>query len=719
VRERLAEVRADFPAFEIAVVADASPFVRQSISGVWQAVWLGGLLAYGVLLAFLGDLRSPLFLIVALPVSVVSSFALLDVCGISLNLMSLGGLALGIGMLVDNAIICLENIHRLRATGLPAPRAAAAGASEVAMPMLASTLTTCAVFVPLALVPGPMGELFRDQAMAVSVSLGTSLVTALTLLPMLAGRVAPAAPRPPRRPGYAHYHRLLDRALDRPGRVLAATALLVLVSGLALTRVPRELLPPLDTDQVEITLRLPPGTDVIATDRAVAEVEGWLRERPEVTRVFASVGAAVSVDPSERDRRANQGTVRARLTDQAVSHRDDLLTDLLAAFDDRAGWELGVTTDRPELAVLIPAGDATLTCEVRGPDPREAERVAAAILAATDLTVDGHPLRLDAAETEPRYRFELDEEAVSRLGLDEGALLDGIEAETSGLEATRVRRFDREHPVTLRAAEPDPRGATLVAGGHAYPVDAVFTLTQELAPARLVREDQARVATIRWDGPLRGVPEVRTALAAAVTAVDIPPGYTVDLGGSHREMEATLSAIGRAFALSAGLVLLILAAQFESVTLPWLIFAAVPLALVGTAAALLLTGTTVNVISGMGLVVLIGIVVNDAILKVDLFRRLGDAGMPLREAIHVASRRRYRPILMTTATTTLALLPMLVGRGTAFRAPLAVVVIGGLLSATLLTLVVIPVLYQGLARWQPRPRTEPAAAVVSPSEGTP
>jgi len=698
VRERLDEVRADFPAFEIAVVADASPFVRQSISGVWQAVWLGGLLAYGVLLAFLGDLRSPLFLIVALPVSVVTSFALLDLCGISLNLMSLGGLALGIGMLVDNAIICLENVHRLRATGMPAPRAAAEGAREVAMPMLASTLTTCAVFAPLSFVPGTVGELFRDQAVAVGISLGTSLVTALTLLPMLAGRFAPTTPRRARRPLYDRYHRLLDRALDRPGAALAITVGLLVASGLVIPRIPRELFPELDTGQLELSLRLPPGTDVTATDVAVREVETWLDGRPEVLRSFTSVGAAVSVDPSQRDRRANQGTVRVLLDEAAGVDRDRFVSDLLSAFDDRPGWELGLTTDRPELAVLFPAGEATLTCEIRGPDPAVAERLAATVQDRVDLQVDGHPLRLAAAETEPRLRLELDEEAVARLGLDEAELLDGIEAETSGLEATRLRRFDEEHPVRVQVADPDPRHATLVAGDRAVPVDAVFVLTQELAPARLVREDQARVATIRWDGPLRRVPEVRASLDRALAATEIPPGYTVRFGGSHREMAATLTAIGRAFALSAGLVLLILAAQFESVTLPLLIFAAVPLALVGTAAALLLTGTTVNAISGMGFVVLIGIVVNDAILKVDLFRRLAADGMPLREAIHTASRRRYRPILMTTATTALALLPMMFGRGTAFRAPLAVVVIGGLVSATLLTLVVIPILYQWLAR---------------------
>lgn len=719
VRDRLDEVRADFPAFEIAVVADASPFVRQSISGVWQAVWLGGLLAYGVLLAFLGDLRSPLFLIVALPVSVITSFALLDLCGISLNLMSLGGLALGIGMLVDNAIICLENVHRLRATGLPAPRAAAEGAREVAMPMLASTLTTCAVFAPLAFVPGTVGELFRDQAVAVGISLGTSLVTALTLLPMLAGRFAPATPRMARRPLYDRYHRLLDRALDRPGRTLAVTVVLLVVSGLVVPRIPRELFPELDTGQLELALRLPPGTDVTATDVAVRDVESWLEDRPEVARSFTSVGAAVSVDPSHRDRRANQATVRVLLRERNAD-REAFVADLLAAFDDRPGWELGLTTDRPELAVLFPAGEATLTCEIRGPDPAIAEGLAATVRDRADLHVDGHPLRLAAAETEPRLRLELDDEAVARLGLDEAELLDGIEAETSGLEATRLRRFDQEHPVRVRVADPDPRNATLVAGNRAVPVDAVFVLTQELAPARLVREDQARVATIRWDGPLRQVPEVRASLDRALAGTEVPPGYTVHFGGSHREMAATLTAIGRAFALSAGLVLLILAAQFESVTLPLLIFAAVPLALVGTAAALLLTGTTVNAISGMGFVVLIGIVVNDAILKVDLFRRLAEQGMPLREAIHTASRRRYRPILMTTATTALALLPMMFGRGTAFRAPLAVVVIGGLVSATLLTLVVIPVLYQWLARHTGRdvPATHRDAPITPPpSEG--
>ncbi len=699
VHERLAEVATEFPDFDVAVVADASPFVRQSLAGVWQAVWMGSLLAYLVLLAFLRDGRSPLFLILALPISVVTTFSVLDVLGVSLNLMSLGGIALGVGMLVDNAIICLENIHRLRASGVPSLRAAGDGAREVALPILASTLTTCAVFAPLAFVPGAVGELFRDQAIAVGVSLGVSLVVALTLLPMLAGRFSAGTSRAARLPLYDRYHRVLAYALDRPRRTLAVTAAILAYSVLVVASLPRETFPAVATENLEVRLRLPSGTDVAATDAAVAQVEEWLSDQPAVERVFTSVGAADTFDPSERDRQANRGTLRARLRGDAVSGRDALVEAMLVRFAGTPGWQLDVANDRPELAALVPAGDATLTCRVSGPDHATAESLAATIAGHAESRMHdrGHPLRLAAAESEPRFRLRLDQDVARRRAISESEAFAAIQAAASGVEATRIRRFDEENPVVVRQADGTAfEQQTIVTGGRAYAMRDLFDVATELAPARLIREDQARVATIRWDGPLRDVSTVVHALEAGIDEAALPPGYVAEFGGAHTDMRETLGGITRAFLLSAGLVLLILAAQFESVRLPLVIFAAVPLAAVGVSLSLAITGNTLNVISGMGLVILIGIVVNDAILKVDLMRRLVGEGRSVREAVLIASRRRYRPILMTTATTALALAPMLVGRGAELRAPLAITVIGGLTSATLLTLIVVPVLFEGI-----------------------
>ncbi len=701
VLERLGEVKNDFPGFDVAVVADPSPFVRQSMAGVWQSVWWGGLLAFVVLIYFLRDFRSPLLLITALPVSVVGTFAVLDLCGVSLNLMSLGGVALGIGMLVDNGIIVLENIHRLRVEeGMSRTEAAVRGAEEVSLPVLASTLTTCAVFAPLAFVPGAVGALFRDQAISVGASLGVSLLVALSFLPMAAARLEPSARGTERMPFFGVYRTWLDRGLRRPGLALGITAMALAASTLFLFERPREILPPLSTDQVSASLRLPPGTDVTATGEAAVTIETWLRARPEVASTFLSVGEAGALDPTDAGQQSSRAVLRARLHHGASGKRERLLAELRAAFPNHDGRELTVMSDRSELSALVPAGLSTLSMEILGPDPDAAERFARDIAerASARLKRGGEELSIAATELEPRYVLTPLEDRWWRLGLTESDITAALRSRTSGLETTRIRRFQEEFPVVIRpAGVEDPGAGTLLVDGRSLPVRELFSVATVLSPARLLREGQARVASLRWDGPMRNVDTVREALDAARAEAAVPANYVVRYGGSYEEMRRTLSGIMAALGLSAGLVLLILAAQFESLKLPLLIFAAVPLSLVGVAATLLVTRGTINVFSGIGLVILVGIVVNDSILKVDLLSRLRRSGMSVSDAIHTASRRRYRPIIMTTLTTVFAMAPLLHGAGSEFRAPLAATVIGGLTASTLLTLLIIPVLFQVVA----------------------
>ncbi|UCE02991.1 MAG: efflux RND transporter permease subunit [Candidatus Latescibacterota bacterium] len=716
---QLRQIESEHSDVRIAVVNDPSPFVRQAIQGVWQAVWLGGLLAFGVLLLFLRDLRSPLYLVTALPVSIVTSFSLLELFDVSLNLMSLGGMALGVGMLVDNSIICLENIHRLRAGGAPPHRAAARGAREVALPMLASTLTTCAVFLPLAWVPGNLGALFRDQAIAVSVSLCVSLVVALTLLPMLAAWLGTPLVRSGSRPLFGTYERALSRALRHRAAILGSAALLLCVSVLLLLRMPREILPDVASEGVEVSIRLPSGGDISVTDQAARRIEVWLQERSEVEHVFASVGNSGSLDPADAERRVNRAILRVLLHSDALAHRRALLDALQREFAAEARWNLAIESDRSELEALLPRGDATLRCEIAGPDPVRAQELAVAVRDAAQQRVRlaEHPLRLLRSETEPRYRMRPRRDEMWRYGLSEEVVTSAVRTRTSGLEATSLRRFDQEVPVVLRhdrdAEASDPAAGNLVAAGRTFPVRQLFDVQTEIVPARILRENQVRIAAVRWDGPLRDVGRVKGALESALAEVGLPPGYTSRFTGAHQEMRTQLTAVLRAFALSAGLVLLVLAAQFESLRLPIVIFAAVPLALAGVAAALLLSGSSLNVLSGIGLVVLVGIVVNDSILKVDLLRRLRADGVDLVAAIHTASRRRYRPILMTTATTVLGLVPLFFGRGAELRGPMAAALIGGLLSSTLLTLFVIPLLFHVVAGAPGRTRGESVSAASS------
>ena len=701
VREELERLGNEAGEVRALVLQDPAPFVEQSVAGVWQAVLLGGILALLVLVYFLRDVRTALVLGAALPASVITGFVFFELFGLSLNLMSLGGIALGVGMLVDNGIVCLESIDRLRALGVGAKVAAGQGAREIAGPITASTLTTCAVFLPMAAVPGPIGGLLRDQAVAVTVSLFVSLVVALTFVPTLAARVGQSAHVPgagrrrgqgPRLPWFSHYHRVLGWGLRHPATTLATVLVLVVVSGVALAALPREILPELRTDQIEIELSLPPGHDVLATDLAAREVESWLARRAEVAHVLCSVGAAGELVLSPH-RRLHRATFFVRLR-QVGGDRAALIRDLGAAFADHPDWRIRTSQSRPELESIVPSGEVGLACEISAPDPAEAVAAARRLQTALVSQPGGEGFRLGTEEPAPRIDVSVRSDVASRLGVTEREIREALTARIGGEELGSARQFDRDVPIVLRPAlEVLPGTGALDLGGRSVPSRAVTHAGIGLGDSRVLRVDQTRIARVVWDGPMREVGAARALLEETLRTFALPRGGRAQLSGSQLELRTTLRALGRALLLSTGLVLLILAAQFESLRLPWLVLLSVPLAATGVALGLLLTRGSLNAMSGVGLVVLVGVVVNDAILKVDLLRQARPTRLGRLRAIVDASRRRYRPILMTTATTALGLLPVYLGAGAELRAPLATVVIGGLTSATLLTLLVVPVVF--------------------------
>ncbi len=716
LKEELAQIEGEGAPYQTLLLQDPSPFVEQSISGIWQAVVLGGGLAFLVLAYFLRDARSALVLTLSLPASVLVSFVFFELLDVSLNLMSLGGIALGVGMLVDNGIVCLESIDRFKAKGWDAVEAAGRGAREIAQPILASTLTTCAVFVPLAAVPGPIGGLLRDQAVAVAVSLFVSLILALTFLPTLAARLGGRSSEV-RRPGFGIYHRALRATLRHPGLALGSVTLLVLVSVAVLQSRPREILPSMKTDQLEFSLTLPTGTDVQVTDLAAREVEGWLQQRDEVDHVFSSVGTAGELILSPH-RRFHRATFFVRLRSGAEKSRAALAASLQDNFADRGSWVLEMGGSHPELETILPRGEAALLCEVTGPDAEVAAALADEMAERANASVSGAglevPFRFDREEWSPSYGLRPREESLARLGLSEDQVRRGAESRLSAQELRAVQRFDREIPVTVRPKDVgSPNTGTLWADGRRLPAREVLAGGVILEPAHLLRVDQTRVSRVSWDGPLRQVETAKAALEEARTGWDWPDGYRFEFAGLRTELEETGDALERSLLLSLGLVLLILAAQFESLLLPWFVLVALPLALVGVALGLAVTQDSLNAMSAVGLVVLVGIVVNDAILKVDLLRQADSSQVGVVRAVFQASRQRFRPIIMTTLTTTLALLPVYLGAGHELRAPLATTVIGGLTSATVLTLFVVPVAFVAVAtirRRMVRPSLRSAAS---------
>jgi HAE1 family hydrophobic/amphiphilic exporter-1 len=735
VERVLDQIRAQYPDVTIAVATAQAGFITDAISNVVQALVFGGILAFLVLFLFLHDPRYPVAIALAIPISVVVTFALLDLADVSLNIMSLGGLALGVGMLVDNSIVVLENIFRHRELGVEPREAAALGAEEVQTAVTASTLTTIAVFAPIIYVEGVAGELFGDLSIAVASALLASLVVALTLLPAMAARWGVAAPprgrvvrwiravatAPARAAGritapflaafdrrfavFAEwYHRLLERALAHRGRVMgvAAAALAVgLVLGAALDR---SVLPDVEQGEFAVHLTLPRGTPLEETEATAARIEDAAVADPAVAAVFTRVGRQAAVAGVEDEESGlNTARIEVRLAEGARTAEvvENLRTRLTGVPPEALAIETGTAT---ALGRLLGGEDADIVIRARGDDLDELRAYTRQALGHLQRVAALTNVRLRTEEGQPEVRVEVHRERAAAYGIDPRRIAQTVEQNMRGAVATQYVDFDEKVPVVVRLPEVQRRSLetlqTLQIDG--IPLRELVTLHEESGPGEVRRRDQARVMEIFADVTHGGLDPAIEAARAALRDVPAPRGVRYELGGANEERARSFADLAFAFGLALLLVYMILAAQFESLVHPFTILLAVPLATVGATVTLFVTRGGLNTMSLIGAVILVGIVVNDAIVKVEFINQLRAAGMPLRDAILEAGRKRLRPILMTTVTTVLGLMPMAlgVGRGADLRQPLALVVIGGLISATALTLIVIPVGYSLLEQLQ-------------------
>jgi hydrophobic/amphiphilic exporter-1 (mainly G- bacteria), HAE1 family len=723
VDEVLGQLTTEYPALTVDVAVAQAGFIADAIANVVQALLLGGLLAFLVLFLFLRDTRYPVAIALAIPISVAGACALLDAAGVSLNIMSLGGLALGVGMLVDNSIVVLENIFRRREEAVRggsddaapgfAAHTAAEGAREVQGAITASTLTTIAVFGPILYVEGVAGEFFAPLALAVAFSLLASLAVALALVPMLATRWRGAgAPRsapgaPFRRPLAAFdaaflrfadwYHGRLARALEHRGRVAGGAALLLAATVAAAPLLPRDLLPDVEQGAFRVRLELPRGTPLERTAAEVARLEEVFRRDAEVAAVFTRVGRQAAVTGlEEQESGAHTAVLDVRLAD--AGRTGDVVrraAPRLAAFPPGSlELELGQAT---ALGRLLGGGGAALAVRVHGDDLAamvDYARLVEGRLRATERLAN---VRLGLELGQPEVRVEIDRERAAAFGLEARHVARTVTGFMRGVTATELVDFDRKIPIVVRLPEADRRSlATLdrLRVGD-IPLREVMRSRDDVGAAEVRRLDQRRIVPVYADvaggGLAMGLERVHAALAEAPP----PPGVRVEVGGENEELRRSFTQLSFAFGLALILVYMILAAQFESLVHPLTILLTVPLALAGAIAALAFTGNGLNTMSLIGFVILVGIVVNDAIIKVDFILRGLARGAALPDAILAAGRARLRPILMTTVTTVFGLLPMALGfgRGADLRAPLATAVIGGMLTATALTLVVVPVAF--------------------------
>lgn len=709
IRQALVDLQEDLDDIRLDVVVDESVFIEDAISGLTQAVLFGGLLALLVLLLFLRRKRALLAVALSVPLSLGMSLILFEALDISFNLISLSGLALGVGMLVDNAIVVVENIARLREGGMGERAAGIQGASEVAGAITASTLTTVAVFLPLTLVEGLAGRLFADQSLAIVASLSASLLVGLTVVPLVAAWSSAEAPEAdPVSEGAKEegwfvrtYESLLVRALRHRVAVTFGALVFLLVGGWLGLNVHREVVPRTNQGRVNIHLALPADADLELVSERGRMFEDAVLGSATFDHVLADVGerdeSRLQVDPRP-PYEADLLAVMAPEADLAEAIRE------INALARPADVQVEVASERTQLESLLASEEADLFVDLLVERREEGAPILEQAMAALEDLSELTNVRLSDDFEVPAYRLIFNREAMSRFGVSSSQLTTQLEAAARGAHATDLRSVNEEIPILLRT----PRQATVEAllaepvptRGGLMPLSTFLSAQYVLLPASLMRGDQIPILRILADVSPDSDLDDATRAIEAVLKPALPASVRLRIGGANEAFRNSLRAVGISFLLSIMLVYLILAAQFESLVQPLVILMTVPLALAGVSMILLITGQTVNLMSLTGCVVLIGIVVNDAIVKVDFINQRRAAGVSLMQAIQDAGRDRLRPIIMTTVTTALGLLPLAlgIGPGAELRAPMAIVIAGGLVAATLLTLIVVPVLYSLVVR---------------------
>jgi HAE1 family hydrophobic/amphiphilic exporter-1 len=718
IKNRLKEMAETLPKdMSIETVDDQSMFIDRAISEVVKSAILGGLLAVLVIFVFLRNAWFTLTIALSIPVSIIATFFFMGQTGISLNIMSLGGIALATGLLVDNAIVVLENISRYRSEGESRINAAIKGASEVGGAVIASTLTTIAVFLPLAFVEGIAGQLFRDQALTVTFALAISLFVAVTLIPMMAsirGQHSVSPGGVSARIGHVFssvYARLLDRALEHRLLTLSAATIMLVLSVMLLQRTGTELVPQMEQGRFNVMLEAAPGTPLEETDRIVGELQHLATADAAVGYVYGVAGSGNRIDANPTESGENIARMLVAMQpDASVADQQRVIGNLRTMAAAIAGLDANFSS--PELLSF----DKPLEIEIQGYDLDSLRVASDEVLKRLQQTRRFADVESSLERGHPEIQIFFDQERAAALGLTVKQISDQVVGKIRGTVATRFSWRDRKIDVLVRLSEGERQSIAAVRdliinpeSEFPVPLSSVAEVRVAEGPAEIRRGNQERLALVEANlayGDLgSAVGEAQSLLAD----MRLPYGLKMYIKGQSEEMAASFKSLLFALGLAVVLVYLVMASQFESMLHPFVILFSIPLAAVGVALALWLTGTSLSVIVFIGLIMLAGIVVNNAIVLLDLINQLRERGMDRLTAIREGARLRLRPIMMTTLTTVLGLLPMAlgIGQGAEMRTPMAITVIGGLLTSTLLTLLVVPVMYSLLDRRRDVPTAAP------------
>ncbi|MCF8001469.1 MAG: efflux RND transporter permease subunit [Halanaerobiales bacterium] len=705
VRDEIKALKNEYPNLNMVPIADQAEYIEQSINSVYRNAILGGLLAILVLFLFLRNFRSTIIIGLAIPISIVTTFLLLYFGGLTINIISLGGLALGIGMLVDNSIVVLENIYRYKQYGLNRIEAASRGSEEVGMAIAASTFTTIVVFLPVIFVEGLTAQIFRELALTVSFSLFASLIVALTLIPMLSSKILKLSKKQmdletETNMGFikSNYRQSLSWFLSHRWIIGVLIVVLIAAGGFLGTQLGTEFLPQFDQGQFTVNYSLPVGTVLEETQDVGEKIEDEISEIPEVETIFTNIGVGNMMSGSSA---SESGSFTVMLKD--LEQRDRSTSQVMEELRKKIKVPGADISIESQSGFFGPGGGQPINIKVVGENLEELERISGLVMNEMKQVEGVREVEDSFEEGRPEYSISIDRSLAARLGLRVRSVANTVKTVISGDVATRYEVGGDEYDVRVTMNESDKQNIEQLKNimlpsptGAKVPLSRVASFELTEGPKEILRINQERYSEITAS-------LYQTDLGTAVSKiqervdenVELPEGYSIRYGGQFQDLQQSFTDLFYAFLLAIVLVYMVMASQFESLVHPLVIMFTVPLAIVGVVFGLYVTGTTISVPALIGIITLAGIVVNNAIVLVDYINRMRDEGRTKHDAILEAGPIRLRPIMMTALTTILALIPLSlgIGEGSELQQPLAVVVISGLLFSTFLTLYVIPVIY--------------------------
>lgn len=702
ITEKLADLQKSMPGYEFHIISNQGDFIGASIGEVKDSAVMGILLAMIILYVFLRRLNTTLIVSISIPVSIIATFNLMYFNGLTINIMTLGGLALGAGMLIDNAIVVMENIYRNLENGLSSREAAIKGTSEVAGAITSSTLTTIVVFLPIVYIQGAAGELFKEQAWTVSFSLISSLFVALLLMPMLASRYIhkPAGSRGSVKiKGYGNF---VGKLLKHRYAVVLTALLVVIGSYMLLPILNMEFMPKAESREFSTFVTLEPGTRLGSTDNAAATIENMIVDLAgdDLEWIFTQVGPSNTENQTGGNlEEENQAEIKAKLKNKAKKDADYIISNLNHNYALPEGIEISFEKEQSALQSILGTEGAPVVIEIKGEELELIEELSNEIKAKIAAIPGLYDIRTSMEQGAPEVNITIDRLKSGIYGVDIASVASQVQEKLNGKTASSFESEGEPIDIEIRVPEialPELQNVEITQGEKKYRLGEIADITINTAPKEINRNNQNRIgkvtAQLQKDYTLSGV---TPAIQAELKDVQFPAKYSARITGEEEKRAESFNGLAFALLLSIILVYMVMASQFESLRHPFTILLTIPLAGVGCIYAFLLTGASLNMMAFIGIIMLAGIAVNNSILLVDAANKLKASGLNLTEAVKAAAQQRIRPILMTSLTTILALLPMCFGfgEGASLRSPMALAVIGGLFTSTIMTLIVIPCVY--------------------------